>query len=179
MISELCAGFAVFVVADVAYTMDHYFVHHDRERYKRTHGRHHRRYNGSKDAPQLDAYELTTYSSAAVMSLLITSTVSMMSGNPGFVIGALLKYAHSLLFHLYQHKWWSQMPIRRQNLGAPKRGWGIASARYHAYHHSHPDDAVFTYAESWKGFDRILELAHPWLHRFTKDGARARKLVTS
>lgn len=47
----------------------------------------------------------------------------------------------------------------------------MASARYHAFHHSHPDDRIFTYAESWAGFDRILELLHPWLVRFTVDRA--------
>jgi hypothetical protein len=53
------------------------------------------------------------------------------------------------------------------------RGWGLARARYHAYHHARPDDgAVFTYAESWQGFDRLLERMHPWLVRFTADGAR-------
>jgi anti-anti-sigma regulatory factor len=60
--------------------------------------------------------------------------------------------------------------FRKQKLGAPKRTWLLASAKYHAFHHSHPDDAVFTYSESWAGFDRILEWAHPWLVKLTKDG---------
>lgn len=45
-------GFAIvgfFVVADLVYALDHYFVHHDPARYRATHSRHHRRYNGRKD----------------------------------------------------------------------------------------------------------------------------------
>jgi hypothetical protein len=162
---------AFFFVADLVYTLDHYFVHHDRRRYRLTHGRHHRRYNGKKDAPQLDAYELSTYGSAALMSVAITSVVSLLTGNPGFLLGAVLKFAHTLLFHCYQHRWWSNVPLRQQRLGVPRRSWLIASAKVHAFHHSHPDDSVFTYAESWCGFDRILEILHPWLVRFTVDGA--------
>ncbi|HSO34804.1 MAG TPA: sterol desaturase family protein [Labilithrix sp.] len=164
-----CAAF--FFVADLVYAVDHYLVHHDRERYRVTHGRHHRRYNGKKDAPQLDAYELSTYGSAAIMTVAITSVLSLGTGNPGFLLGAVLKFVHTLLFHLYQHRWWREIPLRQQHLGAPKRTWRIASAKYHAFHHSHPDDAIFTYAESWAGFDRLLELLHPWLVRFTVDGA--------
>jgi sterol desaturase/sphingolipid hydroxylase (fatty acid hydroxylase superfamily) len=164
-----CAAF--FFVADLVYAIDHYLVHHDRERYRVTHGRHHRRYNGKKDAPQLDAYELSTYGSAAIMTIAITSVLSLMTGNPGFLLGAVLKFAHTLLFHLYQHRWWGPVPLRQQHLGAPRRSWGIASAKYHAFHHSHPDDRIFTYAESWAGFDRVLEILHPWLVRFTVDGA--------
>ena len=164
-----CAAF--FFVADLVYAVDHYLVHHDRERYRVTHGRHHRRYNGRKDAAQLDAYELSTYGSAAIMTIAITSVLSLMTGNPGFLLGAALKFVHTLLFHLYQHRWWGAVPLRQQHLGAPKRTWLIASAKYHAFHHSHPDDRIFTYAESWAGFDRLLELLHPWLVRFTVDGA--------
>jgi sterol desaturase/sphingolipid hydroxylase (fatty acid hydroxylase superfamily) len=160
-----------FVIADLVYAVDHYLVHHDRQRYRVTHGRHHRRYNGKKDAAQLDAYELSTYGSAAVMSIAITSVVSLMTGNPGFVLGAALKFVHTLLFHVYQHGWWGDVPLRQQSLGAPRRSWGIASAKYHAFHHSHPDDATFTYAESFAVFDRILELLHPHIVRFTVDGA--------
>lgn len=162
---------AAFCIADLVYAVDHYLVHHDRHRYRLTHGRHHRRYNGKKDAAQLDAYELSTYGSAALMSVAITSVVSLMTGNPGFLLGAVLKFAHTLLLHGYQHRWWGEVPLRQQNLGAPRRSWLLASAKYHAFHHSHPDDRVFTYAESWSGFDRILELLHPWLVRFTVDGA--------
>jgi hypothetical protein len=168
--SALAAAF-FFFIADLVYAVDHYMVHHDRERYRATHGRHHRRYNGKKDAAQLDSYELSTYGSAAVMTMAITSVVSLMTGNPGFFIGAVLKFIHTLLFHVYQHGWWSAVPLRQQKLGAPKRSWLIASAKYHAFHHSHPDDRVFTYAESWAGFDRVLEALHPWLVRFTADGA--------
>ena len=164
----LAAGLFAFV-ADFVYAVDHYLVHHDRTRYRITHGRHHRRYNGKKDAPQLDAHELSTYGSAALMSMAITSVVSLATGNVGFFLGAVLKLAHTLLFHVYQHRWWSSVPLRQQALGRPRRGWGIASARYHAFHHSHPDDEIFTYAESWAGFDRLLELLHPWLVRFTAD----------
>ncbi len=171
MVATLLAIALVFFVADLAYVIDHYFVHHDRERYRVTHARHHRRYNGSKDAPQLDAYELSTYTSAAIVSVIATSALSLMTGNPGFVIGAALKYVHSLLFHLYQHGWWGALPLRKQGLGEPKRTWGFASAQYHAYHHSHPDAPVFTFSETWAGFDRILEIIHPWLVRFTKDGS--------
>jgi sterol desaturase/sphingolipid hydroxylase (fatty acid hydroxylase superfamily) len=159
-----------FVIADLVYTIDHYFVHHDRARYRVTHGRHHRRYNGKKDAVQLDAYEMSTYGSAAIMTVAITSVVSLLTGNPGFVIGAILKFVHTLLLHLYQHGWWGEVPLRQQRLGAPRRTWLLASAKYHAYHHSHPDDGTFTYAESWGGFDRILEILHPWLVRYTVDG---------
>lgn len=164
-----CAAF--FFVADLVYAIDHYLVHHDRERYRVTHGRHHRRYNGKKDAAQLDAYELSTYGSAAIMTIAITSVLSLTTGNPGFLLGAVLKFAHTLLFHWYQHRWWGEVPLRQQHLDAPKRSWLMASARYHAFHHSHPDDRIFTYAESWAGFDRILELLHPWLVRFTVDRA--------
>ncbi len=163
-----------FFVADLVYALDHYFVHHDRERYRATHSRHHRRYNGVKDAPQLDNYELSTYGSAAVVSIAGMSVLSLFTGNPGFFLGAVLKFAHTLLFHLYQHRWWGGVPLRKQGLGAPRRTWGLASARYHAFHHSHPDDAIFTYSESWAGFDRILEALHPWLVQFTADG-RARR----
>ena len=162
---------AFFFIADLVYAIDHYLVHHDRERYRVTHGRHHRRYNGKKDAAQLDSYELSTYGSAAIMTIAITSVLSLCTGNPGFLLGAVLKFAHTLIFHLYQHGWWNQTPLRQQHLGAPKRSWLIASARYHAFHHSHPDDEIFTYAESWAGFDRILELLHPYIVRFTADGA--------
>ena len=177
IMSVLSVGLAAvsfFVVADVVYAVDHYFVHHDRERYKATHSRHHRRYNGAKDGVQLDAYELSTYGTAAVMSVALTSVLFLFTGNPGFLLAAVLKFAHTLLFHLYQHGWWGPVPVRKQELKAPKRTWLLASARYHAFHHSHPDDAVFTYAESWAGFDRVLEALHPWLMRFTVDG-RARR----
>jgi len=170
ILNTALAALAFFFVADFVYALDHYLVHHDRERYKVTHGRHHRRYNGKKDAPQLDSYELSTYTTAAIVSWMLTSVLSLFTGNWGFLLGALLKYAHTLIFHVYQHGWWGPVPLRKQNLGAPKRTWLICSAKYHAFHHSHPDDAVFTYAESWGGFDRILEWAHPWLVRFTKDG---------
>lgn len=162
-----------FVVADLVYALDHYFVHHDRERYRATHSRHHRRYNGTKDAAQLDDYELSTYGSAAVVSIAGMSVLSLFTGNPGFFIGAVLKFAHTLLFHLYQHRWWGVVPVRKQALGVARRTWLLASARYHAFHHSHPDDATFTFAESWAGYDRILEVLHPRLVRFTADG-RAR-----
>jgi hypothetical protein len=170
MLSTILAALAFFFVADMVYVADHYLVHHDRARYKVTHGRHHRRYNGRKDGPQLDEYEFSTYSSAALVSILGMSVVSLLTGNIGFFAGAVLKYIHSLLFHCYQHGWWSETPLRKQNLEAPTRSWGLASARYHAYHHSHPDEPVFTYAESWAGFDRILEALHPWLVRFTVEG---------
>lgn len=170
LMTALAAAF-FFFIADLVYAVDHYLVHHDRERYRVTHGRHHRRYNGKKDAAQLDSYELSTYGSAAVMTIAITSVVSLFTGNWGFLLGAVLKFAHTLLFHLYQHGWWNETPLRQQNLGAPKRSWLIASAKYHAFHHSHPDDEVFTYAESWAGFDRILEMLHPYIVRFTADGA--------
>jgi hypothetical protein len=107
-----------------------------------------------------------------MMSLALTSVVSLMTGNVGFFVGAALKFAHTLLFHLYQHGWWGTVPLRRQCLGPPRRTWGLATARYHAYHHSHPDDPIFTYAETWAGFDRILEHLHPWLVRFTADRRR-------
>jgi len=167
-LSGALAALAVFFVADLVYTIDHYLVHRDRRRYKVTHSRHHRRYNRAKDAAQLDAYELSTYTSAGVMLLLGASLVTLFSGNLGFVIGAALKYVHSLLFHLYQHAWWGPVHVRKQAL-APKRTWGIASARYHAWHHAHPDDEIFTYAETWAGFDRLLELIDPWLVRVTAD----------
>jgi len=177
-VSVLTAGSAVlatFFVADAVYTIDHYLVHRDRKRYAATHSRHHRRYNGSKDAPQLDAYELSTYTTAAVMLLLVGATLSLFTGNIGFVVGALLKYAHSLTFHVYQHRWWGQVPIRQQRLDAPRAHWGIASAHYHSRHHSHPNDRPFTYAESWAGFDRVLEAMHPRLVRFTVDGSHDRR----
>ncbi len=173
--STALAVFAFFVIADAVYTVDHYLIHHDRARYRRMHSRHHRRYNGPKDAPQLDGYEFVGYSSAALLSFLLASVLSLVSGNWGFALGAVLKYAHSLLFHLYQHRWWGDEPLRKQALGTPSRSWGLASARYHAFHHSHPDDALFTYAESWRGFDRILERLHPVLVRFTADGRAARE----
>jgi hypothetical protein len=104
-------------------------------------------------------------------------TVSLLTGNWGFAIGAILKYVHSLVFHCYQHKWWSpSTTLKKQNLAAPRRTWGLATAHYHAHHHGHPNDPIFTYSESWAGFDRILEWAHPWLVKYTVDGrARAAK----
>src|SRR5207237_628606 len=86
---------AVFLVADLIYVVDHYLVHHDKERYALTHIRHHRRYGGSRDASHLDSYELSTYSSAGLVSFLVTSVVSLLTGNVGFIIGAVLKFAHS------------------------------------------------------------------------------------
>jgi len=175
MVSALLAVVAVFLVSDTVYTVDHYFVHHDRARYRATHSRHHRRYVGARDDSHLDAYEVKTYSSAFVVSVLLSSLFFLFSGNVGFLIGPFLKYAHSLLFHVYQHGWWNGTPVRKQELGTPRRTWGIAHARYHAFHHSDPNDPIFTYAESWAGLDRLLELAHPFLYRFTVDGAAERK----
>jgi sterol desaturase/sphingolipid hydroxylase (fatty acid hydroxylase superfamily) len=166
-LSALVAAFSVFFMADLVYTVDHYLVHRDARRYKATHGRHHRRYNRVKDAPQLDAYELSTYTTAGVLLFVGTSLVSLFSGNLGFVLGALVKYAHSLLFHLYQHRWWGPINVRKLWKAPPRPSWGIASARYHAWHHSHPDDGPFTYAETWAGFDRILERLDPWLARLS------------
>ena len=162
-----------FFVADLVYTLDHYLVHHDSERYRRRHRRHHCRYQGPKSAAQLDAYELSTYSRAGAISIAITGVLSLLSGNWGFLLGAALKYAHSLLFHLYQHRWWSVAPAQKLQISTPRRGWGIASAAYHAHHHARPDDELFTYAESWQGFDRILEWAHPVLVRYTADGRKS------
>jgi hypothetical protein len=170
----LAAGF-VFFVSDLVYVLDHYFVHHDRERYVRTHGRHHRRYNGPKTGPHLDPAERATYNSAGLASGVGASVLTLYTGNPGFMVGALLKWAHSLLFHLYQHRWWGSVPIGKQGVPRPRARWGLATARYHAYHHTQPNDARFTYAESWAGFDRLLELAHPWLVGLTADGRRARR----
>lgn len=170
LLESALAAAAFFFVADLVYALDHYFVHHDRERYRATHGRHHRRYNGPKDAPQLDRYELSTYGTAAILSIAGMSVVSLFTGNPGFFAGAVLKLVHTLLFHVYQHGWWGPVALRKQNLGAPARTWGLATARYHAYHHAHPNEPLFTYAESWAGFDRILEALHPWLYKLTVDG---------
>lgn len=169
----LLAAAAVFFVSDLVYVLDHYFVHHDRERYARTHAHHHRRYNGPKDGPHLDRSELGTYNSAGFASTIGASVLTLYTGNPGFVAGALLKWAHSLLFHLYQHGWWSPVPVVKQDVARPRRRWGLASARYHAFHHAQPNDTRFTYAESWAGFDRLLEWAHPWLVKLTRDYRRA------
>jgi hypothetical protein len=177
-LAEVAAAAAVLVASDLVYTLDHYFVHHDRERYRQGHARHHRRYNGAKDAPQLDDYEIATYVSASLVSMAALSVLSLLTGHVGCFAGATLKLAHSLLFHLYQHRWWGEVPLRKQQLGPPRRGWGLASARYHAFHHSHPSDEVFTYTESWAGFDRLLEWAHPVLVRFTAD-ARAERTRAS
>ncbi|HEY8078340.1 MAG TPA: hypothetical protein VIF62_29630 [Labilithrix sp.] len=171
LVGNIALVFVFFFFADLVYTLDHYFVHHDRERYRRGHSRHHRRYNGVKDDVQLDHYEITTYSSASLVSIAGMAAIALLFGAWGLLVGAVLKWIHSLVFHCYQHKWWGEVPIRQQGKTTPKRGWGVASAHYHSYHHAFPDDGVFTYAESWKGFDRILEWAHPWLVRFTKDGA--------
>lgn len=171
---NVIAGAAFFVGADLVYTLDHYLVHHDRERYRDGHSRHHRRYNVAKNAPQLDAYELTTYGSAAFVSFCGMITLSLLTGVWGFAVGAALKFVHSLVFHCYQHKWWSQVHLRKQGIAPPKRGWGLATAHYHAHHHAYPEDGIFTFSESWQGFDRILEWAHPSLVRFTKDGAASR-----
>lgn len=170
LLTHVGAAALFFFAADLVYTLDHYFVHHDRERYRAGHGRHHRRYNVAKNGPQLDAYEISTYGSAALLSFMAMSSLSLLTGNWGFATGAALKFVHSLVFHCYQHGWWSRVPLRKQGLAPPERGWGLASARYHAHHHAYPADGVFTYAESWKGFDRLLEWAHPWLVLLTKDG---------
>lgn len=164
----------VFFVSDLVYALDHYLVHFDRERYARTHSIHHRRYNGRKNERHLDHSELTTYGSAALMSACATSALTLLTGNPGFFLGSVLKFVHTLLFHHYQHRWWSEVAVRKQGLPKATSGWGIASANYHAYHHSHPDDLPFTYAETWKGFDRILEWLHPWLLKLTVDGQAGR-----
>jgi sterol desaturase/sphingolipid hydroxylase (fatty acid hydroxylase superfamily) len=171
--ASLLVALAIFVVADLVYAVDHYLVHHDAGRYRTTHGRHHRRYNARRAGEaHLDGYELSTYSTASFMMLCGGSVLGLFTGNPGFVLGAVVKYLHSLGFHLYQHRWWSDISVRQQGLGPPRRRWGLASARYHAFHHSHPNDPLFTYAETWAGWDRLLELAHPHLVRFTAD-ARA------
>ena len=175
---EITATLAVFFVADMVYVIDHYLVHHDRDRYRRTHARHHRRYNGPKDGPQLDGFELETYNSAAFGLLLAMSVLSLFTGNVGFVLGAALKWVHSLVFHCYQHGWWNRTPVRQMGLERPPARWGLATARYHAWHHSNPGDVRFTYAESWAGFDRILEMLHPWLVRFTVDARKGRPIMT-
>jgi hypothetical protein len=180
-LGTIAAAVFFFFCADLVYTLDHYLVHHDRERYRTGHSRHHRRYNFAKNAPQLDDYELSTYGSAALLSFVGMATLSLLTGNWGFAIGAALKFVHSLVFHCYQHGWWRKdMPLRDQKLPLPKRGWGLATAHYHAHHHAHPEHEVFTYSESWQGFDRILEWAHPWLVRYTKDHqAREARKVTA
>ena len=164
------AAVGVFVLADLVYVLDHYFVHHDRTRYARTHARHHRRYNGPKDGPHLDAGERSTYNTAGFASSFAAAALSLYTGNWGFAVGALVKWAHSLLFHLYQHHWWGATPVGKLPLERPRAHYGIASARYHAWHHAQPNDTRFTYAETWAGFDRILERLHPWLVRYTVDG---------
>ncbi len=166
----LLAIAGVFFLSDLVYTLDHYFVHHDKKRYASGHGRHHLRYGGTRDSEHLNFYEVSTYATASLMSLMPTSLLSLFTGNPGFVLGALLKFVHSLLFHLYQHRWWGARPVSKLGLAKPTGGWGIASAAYHAHHHAAPNDGPFCYAESWKGFDRLLEWAHPRLVRFTVDG---------
>lgn len=165
----------VFLVSDLVYVLDHYFVHHDRTRYARTHARHHRRYSRPKDAPQLDAGERATYNTAGLASSLAGSVLSLYSGNLGFLLGALLKWVHSLLFHLYQHRWWGAVPVGSQGIPRPGARWGLAGARYHAFHHTQPDDRRFSYAESWAGWDRLLEWAHPWLVRLTVDARAGRR----
>ncbi len=173
--ASLFCALGTLLVADLVYALDHYLVHHDAARYRATHGRHHRRYNGARaGGAHLDRHEVRTYSSAAFMMACGTSVLGLFTGNPGFVLGAVAKYLHSLAFHLYQHAWWSDTPVRQQHLGAPRAHWGLASARYHAFHHSDPNDRVFTYSESWAGWDRLLERAHPFLHRFTVDGKQRR-----
>jgi hypothetical protein len=160
----------VLFLADLIFAIDHYLVHHDVKRYKRTHGRHHQRYFRAKDAPQLDAYELSTYNSAGFGYLIAMSVATLFTGNLGFVLGAAIKWVHSLTFHLYQHGWWSEKAaVRKLELGRPNRSWGLATARYHAWHHSDPSKPPFTYAESWAGFDRILEMLDPWIQRYTVD----------
>jgi hypothetical protein len=104
-----------------------------------------------------------------------SSVLSLFTGNPGFVLGAVVKYVHSLTLHLYQHHWWADTPVRQQCLGTPRSHWGLVSARYHAFHHSDPTDPVFTYSETWAGWDRLLELAHPFLVRLTVDGKERRR----
>lgn len=174
MVMVLSIGAAVlfvFFLADLIYTLDHYLVHFDRERYKLTHAKHHSRYNGTKSGIHLNHYELSTYTTAAIVSLLVASVFTLMSGNVGFILGAVLKFIHTLLFHLYQHGWWGPVPVRQQHKKRPSPNWwGLVSAERHAFHHTHPNDAVFSFAESWSGFDRILEWAHPYIYRFTVDG---------
>jgi len=177
-LGTVAAAVSFFFVADLVYTLDHYLVHHDRERYRTGHFVHHRRYSVVKNAPQLDEYELSTYGSAGLLSTVGMATLSLLTGNWGFAIGAALKFVHSLLFHLYQHYWWGQVPVRKQGLPIPKRGWGLSTAHYHAHHHAHPEHEVFTFSESWQGFDRILEWAHPWLVKYTVDyQARAARMA--
>lgn len=173
---SLLAALGIFLIADLVYVVDHYLVHHDTPRYRTTHGRHHRRYNGKRAGEvHLDGYELSTYSTASFMMACGCSVLSLFTGNPGFLLGAVVKYVHSLVFHLYQHRWWSDTPVRQQYLAAPRPHWGLASARYHAFHHSDPNDPIFTYSETWAGWDRLLELGHPWLVRFTVDGKDRRR----
>jgi hypothetical protein len=175
VLAPVLAVAAFFVVADFVYVVDHYFVHHDADRYARRHARHHDRYAGARTGRHLDAYELATYGRAAAVSVVVASGVSVVTGNAGFALGAVLKYVHSLLFHLYQHRWWSAVRVAEQPLASPPgRGWGLATSRYHAFHHARPGHPVFTFAESWQGFDRILERLHPWLVRVTADARRVR-----
>ena len=177
-LGTVAAAICFFFCADFVYTLDHYLVHHDRERYRTGHARHHRRYSVVKNAPQLDDYELSTYGSAGLLSFVGMATLSLLTGNWGFALGAALKFVHSLVFHCYQHHWWGEVQIRKQGLPIPTRGWGLATARYHAHHHAHPEHEVFTFSESWQGFDRILEWAHPVLVRYTTDHqARADRMA--
>ena len=170
------AALGTLFLADLIFAIDHYLVHHDMKRYKRTHGRHHQRYFRAKNAPQLDAYELSTYNSAGFGYLILMSVVTLFTGNLGFVIGAAMKWTHSLTFHLYQHGWWSEKAsVRKLGFDRPTRSWGLATARYHAWHHSDPSKKPFTYAESWAGFDRILETLDPWLKHLTVDARRRRR----
>ena len=116
-----------------------------------------------------------SFSYASESAAAARAGVALFSGNVGFVLGAVLKYAHSLLFHLYQHRWWGEVPVRKVFPEPPRPTWGFASAHYHAWHHAHPESPIFTYAEHWAGFDRSLERLDPWLERLSSDAREARR----
>ena len=173
MLATIAAVLAVFFIADLIYTVRHYWVHHDARAYVREHKWHHGRYRGKQTGAVLDWSEFAVYTRSGVAMALLGGFLTWLSGEPGFLIGAVLKWIHNYVFHLYQHAWWGREPDEWRR-APPRAGWGLASARYHAYHHRAARRRPFTYAESWAGFDRILERLHPLIVRFTPDARRSR-----
>ncbi len=175
MIWTVLIALGVFLAADLIYTVRHYLVHHDSDAYVRTHEEHHERYLGARDGLVLDAKEFWVYTRSGLIMAVAGLGLSLLTKEPGFAIGAAVKWAHNYLFHLYQHRWWGTDTGESFERRPVRAGWGMASARYHAFHHHAARSRPFTYAETWAGFDRLLELAHPWLLRWTADARRSRR----
>ena len=173
MLIDFVAAAGIFLLADFIYAMDHYFVHRNAMRYLAQHRPHHDFYADGRATPLFMPGEFARYTATGLATILVGALLWWQTGVIGFVIGGVLKFAHNYLFHMYQHHW--AYKEHDKNDAPMRAGWGIASARYHQFHHDHPNRRPFTYAETWAGWDRILEMADPVLSRVSANHRRARR----